>query len=406
MTNPAAESARENARRPDGRFGTFSLAEAIDVDLDLDEDLDEDMEPDEYADAYDIPDGDLVGEAFQVPGSSSIWEVRATETDHDRYPLDHDLYRDGVNVGEIYCAVGAPDDEVLAEARHRAVEMLGDAARPATTTEAFARITNPEWREACEQYATRYAAGPDVVGFEPDWDRAEQVSARHLQVGQRLHPTQRALPEYQQAVHGSVITRIDSSRAGVVAIYCDGTNERPSALLNHGDPVTVHADRVDLSDPDWFEAEAARVLSERITAHAYTGGGVLGDDTIEQMNRHVRYGLYRSFSTTDISPLHPDGPRYDKRIANGRAKVGDDVMTDSPMYGSTSYRVLGKKPARVILGADDDGVQWGENGEVEYILEQTTTGHQTTSNLRGHTWKRVPAPGDTGPGAQAQRLDR
>lgn len=264
---------------------------------------------------------------------------------------------------------------------------------------AIASITSPEVRAACEEYTTRYALAPTTLDYDPPWTSlsTRPKNARSLVIGDRMDT-------------GQVVTSIEA-RTGVVWVYCDANTKGHKAdyCFNHGDPVSVHEDRADLSDPDWFEVEATRIVRARIRdEEAMTNDDSyrMSPEQREEIRTEARRRLTRCVQSTNISPLFHDGPNADPRTANGRAKIGDQVVYVSPMHGDSAYEVLGKRAQRVILGHDGTSVQWGENGDVEYVLRDIATGHQSTADLRGAGWKRIPAPGDHGPGAEAQRLDR
>lgn len=234
---------------------------------------------------------------------------------------------------------------------------LGAAAGPN-----FSRITNLEWRGECEEYATRYAPAPDNDFFDLDAAPTHPESVLNLKVGDRVAGL-------------GLLTRVDSEpTSGRVHLHVDGL-EASYLSMGVDDEVVVHDDRVDLSDPDWFEIEVDRVVAES------------GSDEIE-----VRRRLTKAMQPTNISPFHND----DVRAPNGRAKINDSIISTSPMHGDTAYEVLGKRPVRQIAGHNGDHVVWEESGEVEYVLQEATTGRQSTHDLRGHGWRRIPAPGDVG----------
>lgn len=242
---------------------------------------------------------------------------------------------------------------------------LGGPAAPSCS-----RVTNLEWRAECEEYAARYAPAPANDFFDPDMTPAHPESALNLQVGDRVAGL-------------GLLTRVDlEPTSGRVHLHVDGLD---ASYLSMGadDEVVVYDDRVDLSDPDWFEIEVDRVVVEE------------GSDEIE-----VRRRLTKAMQPTNISPLHND----DARAPNGRAKINDSIISTSPMHGDTAYEVVGKRPVRQIAGHDGEHVVWEESGEVEYILQEATTGRQSTHDLRGHGWRRIPAPGDVGLSARRLRI--
>lgn len=132
-----------------------------------------------------------------------------------------------------------------------------------------------------------------------------------------------------------------------------------------------YADRVDLTDPDDFEREVARVVAE-------TG----------ENEADLRERLTREYQPRNVSPLDANVTNR----ANGRAKVGDSVIFEQPMHGSSAYEVLGKMHRRDIIGADENGVQWAETREVEYVLKNLENGTQTVTSLTDRGWRRIPAP--------------
>ncbi len=244
------------------------------------------------------------------------------------------------------------------------------------------------WRAACEEYATRYAPAPTTVTLNhpsgTDYrDHRHAVPAADLEVGQRL-------------VLGRLVTEVNLTDAGVVEVRCDGrTGGRPDLVCCDDDQMLVHDARVDLTDPDWFEFEAIRITAASF-AERYPNGAA-SQDVYDAVSTEVRRRLTHVMQPTNLSPLHVD----DVRASNGRAKVGDDVIFSSPRYGDSAYRVIGKLPVVDITGHDGTQVTWAENGEVEYVIQSIETGHQSTSSLRGHGWRRAPAPDDHGFGAQA-----
>lgn len=432
----------DQPRRLDGKFGEKPRSEDHDVDLTA---YDDDQALHDAGHVYDPgppPEPETVyctcgSLATADPDGSPGVLVhvddngdRDYDLDEDHAPVDDEQIEDlGLSDGGSVaypngrcrgCGSGLDDagrcyqsectrfDDSSPHAGYDADDGYDDVAGPHAL---IAKITDPGVRAACEEYATRYAPPPTSLDYEPDWDRTHQVAARDLKVGDRLHPTQRALPEYETGSEGRVITTVGPAVTwGVVDVYCDGRPARGAthARLNHGDPVTVHDDRVDLSDPDWFEVEATRATREQIAeANRERHPSMpLDVDQENAIRERVRRGLYQTYSSTDLSASLREGGGYDPRIASGRAKVGDDVIFEQPMHGSSSYRVLGKYAKVDIAGHDGTSVVWAETGEVEYVVEDIETGRQQHTNLRGPSWLRIPAPGDTGPGTQAQRVDR
>lgn len=254
----------------------------------------------------------------------------------------------------------------------------------------FSQVANDEHRERSIEYAARYT-GTTPVSFddEIDWSKENQVrkSARDIAPGDRL---------LGDGVVTSAVTR-----NGTVWIHTGGTDPKDKAdhWFNHGDPIIVHKDRVDLSDPDQFEVEVRREIAERVSyAEDMTNdeGYVMPEDERGAMALAIRTRMARATQPGNISPL----AILDVEAADGRAKVGDNVTFEQPMTGSRSYEVLGKMAAIDIAGHDGTQVVWEETGGPEYVLKDLGTGQQTTSNLRGHGWRRIPAPGDRGVGAQ------
>lgn len=184
-----------------------------------------------------------------------------------------------------------------------------------------------------------------------------------------------------------------SNRWGEVFVYVDGhpDGSKADAIYNHSDPVPF--DETDLTDPDDFEINVDRIA--RNIAEP-------GTEAYDAARSEATRMLTRISQPSNISGLVPDDPR----VANGRAKVGDNVIWSSPMHGDNAYEVIGKRKAQSILGHDGESVVWGETGDTEYMLRDIATGKETTSDLRQASWKRVPAPGDHGPAARRQRRDR
>jgi hypothetical protein len=254
----------------------------------------------------------------------------------------------------------------------------------------FSQVANNEHRERSAEYAARYTGTtPESFDVEIDWSKENQVqkSARDLVPGDRLL--------------GDGVVTSAVMRNGTVWVHTGGTDPKDKAdhWFNHGDPIIVHKARVDLSDPDQFEVEVRREIAERISyAEDMTNDEsyVMPEEERAAMALAIRTRMARATQPGNISPI----VNMNVDAVDGRAKVGDNVIFSSPMHGDSSYEVLGKMAAVDIQGHDGTQVVWGETGGVEYILKDLRTGKQTTSDLRQHMWRRIPAPGDMGVSAQ------
>lgn len=255
----------------------------------------------------------------------------------------------------------------------------------------FSGIADEEVRADCVEYAGRYAPAPATLEHVIDWSQAVHKPVIDVQRGDRIHGDHVVTAVIEQ--DDAVFVHVDGQGDGTV---------NGARWFARGAEVACHRDRVDLSDPDWFEFEAARATRQAIEQDETA----LDAERRAEIERNVRRRLTRAIQPRNISPLHHDGPNAERRLAHGRAKVGDDVVFSSPMYGDEAYRVVGKRARVDVAGHDGTQVLWAETGEVEYVLQSVRTGASQFTSLGDVGWRRIPAPGDTGPAAQRQRLDR
>lgn len=413
MNEPScSECGGDVAPDPDGSYGVYVH---LNEDGERDYDIDEDHvavpwdDSDETGEQLDDDDPPLV--TFQAPGSSSTYEIRVNLDDSD-HGDSYELYRDGTYVVELNFDgwSSLTDDEKADGAKAAALAFLANGpGAPTDADRAYARrieqlrligsIQDTDHRDACTAYLNSTSPSPTSFDYTPSEDGWGPVNARDIEIGDRLTVDSR-IAGNGPGFYGRIVTHVEK-RNGEVYVWCDADApaSKASVILGHGDPVQIHDERPDLSDPDWFEVESRRVFTNLVLDESDHRGTGLDEAEMDEFHEHVRYRLYKTYSGSDISPLHPGG--NDPRLAQGRAKVGDDVIFEQPMHGSDAYRVIGKRHRVDVLGHDGTKAIMGETGEVEYVIQDLTTGYQSTSNLRGVGWRRVPAPGDDGPGAQA-----
>ncbi len=221
-------------------------------------------------------------------------------------------------------------------------------------TTGFDDVLDPQARRDCVYFAAKYAAGPpNPHRYAPDWEKAHTKPTYELEVGDR--------------VREGLVTRVIENGRSNIRVCVDGETD-PSVALDFDAAVTVHDDAVDLSDPAWFRAETRRITRARVAEFRAAGLTV---------NRAQTHGIEDAVRD-ELTLVHRPGafPARDNHpdACHSRARVGQDVVFDEPGHGPRTYRVTGKKHAGDDLG-------------VEYILTDTRTGNQTTTDMRQVGWR-------------------
>lgn len=298
----------------------------------------------------------------------SVSEVTSLDGDHKSVSVEFD--HDPTTIAsyaheETFEVLGATHDPTPS-----AGAGAGAGAGPGSRPEH--KIIDPDHKDRCLGYAAAYADPPAALHPDPllvDYGPTTTRRAGALRVGDRLDT-------------GCVVMRLER-RDGAVAVFVDGEDDW-AFRVSEDHPLQVHQGLVDWTDPDWFEVEVHRIVVD----------GEARNWPVHEED--VREQITRSTQPRNLSPANANMTNR----ANGRAKVGDNVVFDQPMHGQSAYEVLGKMHRVDIAGHDGTKVVWEQTREVEYVLKDLATGQQTVSSLTGPGWRRIPAPGDHGPAAE------
>lgn len=234
----------------------------------------------------------------------------------------------------------------------------------------FENVLDPTLRSDCVAYARRYAPGPkNPARYEPDWTQSHTKPTYELEPGDRMPG-------------GGVITRTEELPGTTVLVHVDGEHSA-SISLDYDAAATVHNDAVDLSDPNWFEAEAQRITKARI-ATARAAGLTVNRKQARDTDAEVRTALIRAYQPDRVSTVfdeHPDA-------CHGRANVGQEITFEQPDGAKRAYKVIGKRAVEVPSRSGMSSTIATETHSVDYVLEDVR-GNQSRADVRHVGWRHT-----------------